>query len=152
RVEPEVAVKKSEDYDILRELENLFKGEVNVPQQKNPQTQQSREYIEHEIGDENLDKVSDARMQQNIEERRASDSKIKTERRSPVDQSKWSRKKSNSDPKIEASAKAFERVLAGPRKQRAAITEFNRKLKNPANIKEYILISEILGKPKALRR
>ncbi|MBE0550925.1 MAG: hypothetical protein IH619_00905, partial [Ignavibacterium sp.] len=101
---------------------------------------------------ENLDKVSDSRMQQKIEERRASDLKIKADRRTPLEQNKWERKKSKVDPKIEASAKEFEKVLAGPRKQRAAITDFNRKLKNPSTVREYILFSEILGKPKALRR
>ena len=143
---------KQDEYDILQELENLFKGNANIPKQSNPAPQQSRDYIEHEIRNENLDKVSDIRMQQKIEERRASDLKIKADRRTPLEQNKWERKKSKVDPKIEASAKEFEKVLAGPRKQRAAITDFNRKLKNPSTVREYILFSEILGKPKALRR
>jgi len=143
---------KQDEYDILQELENLFKGNANIPKQSNPTLQQSRDYIEHEIRNENLDRVSDSRMQQKIEERRASDLKIKTERRTPLEQNKWERKKSKVDPKIEASAKEFERVLAGPKQQRAAVTEFNRKLKNPSTVREYILFSEILGKPKALRR
>jgi len=143
---------KQDEYDILQELENLFKGNANIPKQSNPTLQQSRDYIEHEIRNENLDRVSDSRMQQKIEERRASDLKIMTERRTPLEQNKWERKKSKVDPKIEASAKEFERVLAGPKQQRAAVTEFNRKLKNPSTVREYILFSEILGKPKALRR
>ena len=64
----------------------------------------------------------------------------------------WNKKRPVVDPKIEAGAKEFERVLAGPKQQRAAITEFNRKLKKPSSVREYILFSEILGKPKALRR
>jgi hypothetical protein len=146
------ASQKQDEYDILHELENLFKGNVNIPKQSNPASSQSRDYSEREIGSENLDKVSDYRMQQKIEERRASDLKFKTDRRTPLEQNKWERKKSKVDPKIEASAKEFERVLAGPKQQKDSVTEFNRKLKNPRTVREYILFSEILGKPKALRR
>lgn len=143
---------KQEEYDILQELEKLFKGEMNIPQQKAPQTQQSRDYLNREIGDKNLDEASDKRMQQRIDERRASDVEIMADKRTLAEQNKWQRKKNNIDPKIEASAKEFERVLEKPRMQRQAITEFNRKLKNPRTVREYILFSEILGKPKALRR
>lgn len=143
---------KQDEYDILRELENLFKGNADTPKQNNPPPQQSRDYIEREIKDEDLDLVVDKRMQQNIEQRRASDSNARTDRRMPQGQNRWERKKTVVDPKIEESAKEFERVLAGPKQQRAKVTEFNRKLKNPRTVREYILFSEILGKPKALRR
>jgi len=143
---------KQDRYDILRELENLFKGETNIPKQNNPHPKQSRDYIDREIKDEDLDLVVDKRMQQKIEERRASDLKASSERRTTLEQMNWNKKKPVVDPKIEAGAKEFERVLAGPKQQRAAVTEFNRKLKNPRTVREYILFSEILGKPKALRR
>ncbi|MBE0538723.1 MAG: OadG family protein [Ignavibacterium sp.] len=143
---------KPDEYDILRELENLFKGETNIPKQSNPPPKQSRDYIDREIKDEDLDLVVDKRMHQKIEERRASDSKASSERRTTLEQMNWNKKKPVVDPKIEAGAKEFERVLAGPKQQRAAVTEFNRKLKNPRTVREFILFSEILGKPKALRR
>jgi hypothetical protein len=151
-VERVAVSQKQDEYDILRELENLFKGNADTPQQNNPPPQQSRDYIEREIKDEDLDLVVDKRMQQNIEQRRASDSNARTDRRMSQGQNRWERKKSVVDPKIEESAKEFERVLAGPKQQRAKVTEFNRKLKNPRTVREYILFSEILGKPKALRR
>ena len=31
KVEPEIITQKNDEYDILRELESLFKGEVNLP-------------------------------------------------------------------------------------------------------------------------
>jgi hypothetical protein len=97
-------------------------------------------------------------MQRSVEQNPSIEYKQSVEERNyiepkgTVEQNKWTKKKSKIDPKVEASAKEFEKVLAGPRKQRAAITDFNRKLKNPSTVREYILFSEILGKPKALRR
>jgi hypothetical protein len=144
---------KQDEYDILRELENLFKGEIKTPApQKQKQVDPYDIYESSEIKDKDLDLVVDKRMQQKIEQRRASDSNTRTDRSIPQGQTRWERKKTIVDPKIEESAKEFERVLAGPKQQRATITEFNRKLKNPRTVREYILFSEILGKPKALRR
>ena len=152
KVDSSVVSERQDEYDILHELENLFKGNANIPQQKVPPAQQSRDYIEREIKDENLDFVADKRMQRKIEERHASDSKINLDRKTTLEQMSWNKKRPVIDPKIEAGAKEFERVLAGPKQQRAAVTEFNRKLKKPSSVREYILFSEILGKPKALRR
>ncbi|HQJ46813.1 MAG TPA: hypothetical protein PK195_09230, partial [Ignavibacteriaceae bacterium] len=55
-------------------------------------------------------------------------------------------------PKIEADAKKFEKLLSDKSKQKTEINNFNLRLKNHTAIREYILFSEILGKPKALRR
>jgi len=146
---------KKDEYDILRELENMFKGNLPIPEQPKPkQVEQNVEYASHEIKDKDLDLVEDKRLQRNVEDknpigsRETYDEKM-ANRKAQLD---LKRQQRIVDPKIEASAKAFERVLAGPRNQKAAITDFNRKLKNPRTVKEYILFSEILGKPKALRR
>jgi hypothetical protein len=158
RVEPEVALKKNDEYDILRELENMFKGEANLPPKQSPKQTEYEEYAEHKIEDKNLETITDRRTLRNVDQNPSVEYQQSVEERNYIDpkgtveQNKWTTKKSVIDPKVEASVKEFERVLAGPRKQRAAISDFNRKLKNPANIKEYILFSEILGKPKALRR
>jgi hypothetical protein len=149
------ATKKQDDYDILRELENMFKGNLKIPDQPKPkQVEQNIEYASREIKDKDLDLVVDKRLQRNVEDknpigsRETYDEKIAS-RKAILEQQRQPR---TVDAKIEAGAKAFERVLAGPRNQRAAITDFNRKLKNPRTVREYILFSEILGKPKALRR
>lgn len=141
-----------DEYDILKEIENLFKSEVNIPQQNKQPAPPQREYINNEISDVNLDKISDNRMQQSLEQKRNLESIARSERKTSIEQQNWTRKKVYVDPKIEATAAEFEKVLAGPRKRQESINEFNRKLKNPRTVREYILFSEILGKPKALRR
>jgi hypothetical protein len=144
---------KNADYDILRELENMFKGEIKIPQQqKQKPVEQYDEFKSHEIKDVDLDLVVDKRMQRSVEDknpigaRKTYDEKIADRKDYSIRQAKII------NPKIELEAAEFEQVLSGPRKQRAAITDFNRKLKNPRTVREYILFSEILGKPKALRR
>ncbi|MFZ1279839.1 MAG: hypothetical protein WAR59_03315, partial [Ignavibacteriaceae bacterium] len=119
---------KKDEYDILRELENMFKGNLPVPQQPKPkQVEQNVEYASHEIKDKDLDLVEDKRLQRNVEDknpigsRETYDDKM-SNRKALLD---LQRQKVTDDPIIEAGAKAFERVLAGPRKQRAAVTEFN---------------------------
>ena len=155
KVEPDVIVQKKDDYDILRELENMFKGNLPIPDQQKPkQAPQYDEYNSREIKDKDLDLVVDKRVLREVEDknpigsRPTFDEKM-FDRKTVLDKQRQTRVV---DPKIEAGAKAFERVLAGPRKQRAAVSDFNRKLKNPRTVREYILFSEILGKPKALRR
>ena len=158
KVEPDIIAQKNDEYDILRELESLFKGEVNLPQQQRPKQIPNEEYAEHKIEDKNLEIITDRRILRNVDQNPSVEYKQSVEERNyiepkgTVEQNKWTKKKSKIDPKVEASAKDFEKVLAGPRKQRAAITDFNRKLKNPSTVREYILFSEILGRPKALRR
>ena len=158
KAEPDIIAQKNDEYDILRELESLFKGEVNLPQQQRPKQTSYEEYAEHKIEDKNLETISDRRALRNVDQNPSVEYKQSVEERNyiepkgTVEQNKWTKKKSKIDPKVEASAREFEKVLAGPRKQRAAITDFNRKLKNPSTVREYILFSEILGKPKALRR
>ena len=160
------AAQKQDEYDILRELENLFKNEVKIPQtNQQKQTQQSEEYYSgHEIRDRNLESTEDKRTQRYIEKNQPVESRTSIEERgtleykgnleklTTLEQLSMENPKAKMEAKIESNAAAFERVLAGPRKQRAAITDFNRKLKNPRTVREYILFSEILGKPKALRR
>jgi hypothetical protein len=158
KVEPDIIAQKNDEYDILRELESLFKGEVNLPQQQRPKQIPNEEYADHKIEDKNLEIITDRRTLRNVDQNPSVEYKQSVEERNyiepkgTVEQNKWTKKKSKIDPKVEASAREFEKVLAGPRKQRAAITDFNRKLKNPSTVREYILFSEILGKPKALRR
>ena len=61
------------------------------------------------------------------------------------------RKKVNS--KIEEEAKSFEKFLNQEEKLDSIILKTTKeRLKHPQSLKEFIVISEILGKPKALRR
>jgi hypothetical protein len=156
KVEPDIIAQKNDEYDILRELENLFKGEIKIPEQQKPKQVDSYDvYQPREIKDKNLDLVLDKRMQRGVEDKKPIGSRSTYDDKIVYDRKNVDAKQMLAravDSKIEASAREFEKVLAGPRKQRAAITDFNRKLKNPSTVREYILFSEILGKPKALRR
>ena len=152
----DVAVKKNEEYNILRELENMFKGNIKIPEQQKPKQVDPYDiYQSHEIEDKNLDLVVDERMHHGVEDQKPLSSRTTYDDKKNYGRSNVTvnqKQKRKISPKAESSAKEFEKVLAGPRKQRASINAFNCKLKNPDKIKEYIIISEILGKPKALRR
>jgi Zn-dependent metalloprotease len=146
---------KSDDYDILRELENMFKGDLKIPEQQKPkEVERNDVYSSREIQDKDLDLVVDKRMQRSVEEqtpigsRKTFDEKVSERKAFTLSQ----RQIRVIDSKTEAEAKQFEKVLAGLHKKSAVKNEFTRKLKSPATIKELILFSEILGKPKALRR
>lgn len=148
---PEVITQKRDEYDILKEIENLFKGEVNIPQPQTRPTQEPYDFSDREIKDKNLDMADDRRFHRSVEEkepigfRETYDDKIAS-RKTVLRQSR------TVSPKIEADAKKFEKLLSDKSKQRTEINNFNLRLKNHTAIREYILFSEILGKPKALRR
>jgi hypothetical protein len=140
----EVATPQSEtkeEYEILTELEDFFKvgedsgaGEKNIPrQQTEPET--------------------------SMEEHVKTDSwHAPTESEHVMD--RWERKKSevqkimsSVDSAIEQKAALFEESLG--KKETAYSTlalAVKSKMKNPVRLKEFIIFSEILGKPKALRR
>ncbi|HOJ08340.1 MAG: hypothetical protein HND40_03580 [Ignavibacteriota bacterium] len=148
---PEAITQKRDEYDILREIENLFKGEVNIPPPQPRPVQKSYEHSETEIKDKNLDHSDDIRLHKSVEDKRPIGS------RETYDTRILNRKTAVGQPRVvspkaEADAENFERHLSGKVNQRSNINDLNRKLKNPVTIKEYILFSEILGKPKALRR
>ncbi|MBK7630607.1 MAG: hypothetical protein IPJ23_07890 [Ignavibacteriales bacterium] len=149
----DVAVKKNEEYDILRELENMFKGNLKIPDQPKPkQVESSDIYSSSEIKDMDLDLIVDKRMQRSVQDQKPVGSRKTYDRNTSYKYIPATKQVSKVDSKIEEGAKEFESVLASSRIRKAAITEFNRKLKNPRTVREYILFSEILGKPKALRR
>lgn len=133
---------KKEEYDILRELEDFFKvgeepGRQQLPMPIPPQQQ----------------KVPD------MEEHISTDTwPAKTESENYVDV--WERKKSevkkiisSVDSSIEQKAALFEASLDKKDTTFSSIAlAVKSKMKNPSTLKEYIIFSEILGKPKALRR
>lgn len=131
----------------------MFKGNVKIPDQPKPRQADPYDiYQSSEIKDKDLDLVVDERMERSIEGNTQTNKRKSYDKAPSYKNAASLRKAKNIDSKIEIKAKEFERVLESTRKRKAAISEFNRKLKNPVNIKEYIIISEILGKPKAMRR
>ena len=140
----EVAVPQTQsrgEYDILRELEDFFKVGDESTVRKIPVPQQPAESVP------------------SLEEHtKSEDWKSPTESEHYVDQ--WERKKtevkkiiSSVDSSIEKKAAMFEESLE---RKESVYSSFalavKSKMKNPSTLKEYIIFSEILGKPKARRR
>lgn len=140
----EVSVPQSqrkEEYDILRELEDFFKVGDQTIDRKVPTPQQQTESLP------------------SVEEHtKSEDWKSPTESEHYVDQ--WERKKeevtkrvSRIDSNIEKQAAMFETSLE--RNEAASsnlVLSVRSKFTQPSTLKEYIIFSEIFGKPKALRR
>ncbi len=130
-----------EEYDILRELEDFFKvgdesteRRVPVPQHQPETVTTDEEHTRREIWQE------------------------KTKSEHVADD--WERKKSevkkiisSVDSSIEKKAAIFEESLERKESVYSSIAlSVISKMKNPSTLKEYIVFSEILGKPKAFRR
>jgi hypothetical protein len=141
----EVAVPQTqpkEEYDVLKELEDFFKvGE-----------EPTRQQIPVPVPPEQQ-KIPD--MEEHI---RTDPWHARTESEHYVDD--WERKKSevkkiisSVDSSIEKKAALFESSLEKKEATFSSIAlAVKSKMKNPSTLKEYIIFSEILGKPKALRR
>ena len=154
--QPDFSAQNKDDYDILKELEKMFKGDSNIPDQPKPKQVDPYDiYESHEIKDIDLNKINDPRMERSVQDqnpigyRAAYDNEKDLNRKNKATELGQNRA---IDSKTEAEAKNFEKVLAGLHKKSLAQSEFRRKIKNPTTIREYVIFSEILGKPKALRR
>jgi len=140
----EVATPQSEtkeEYEILTELEDFFKvGEESttekesIPQQKTKPASSMEEHVKTDSWH------------------------APTESEHVLD--RWERKKSEVqkllsgvDSAIEQKAAQFEKSLDKKESLYSTLAlAVKSKMKNPSTLKEYIIFSEILGKPKALRR
>lgn len=130
-----------EEYNILRELEDFFKVGNEQSDRRVPAPQQQPESLP------------------SVEEHtKSEDWKSPTESEHYVDQ--WERKKtevkkiiSSVDSSIEKKAALFEESLERKELVYSSIAlSVKLKIKNPSTLKEYVIFSEILGKPKAFRR
>ena len=141
----EVAIpqtEKKEDYDILRELEDFFKvgeepGRQQIPVPVPPQQQKAPDMGEHTLTDSWHAKTESEQYVDEWERKRSEVKKIVT----------------SVDSSIEKKAALFEASLDKKDMAYSSIAlSVKSKMKNPSTLKEYIIFSEILGKPKALRR
>ena len=136
---------EQQDYDILKDFEDFFKvGKTEEEQQIQPQFEPIKE--EDLTKKEFKDVPKDSFHTKTASEHTFID---------PWDVKKTEidkRKKSISSD-IERQATAFEKYLTKPE---TSATKISRKIKDsimhPAYLKEYVIISEIMGKPKALKR
>ncbi len=139
----EVSVPQSqrkEEYDILRELEDFFKVgdespiKVPVPQEQPEIVVTADEHKRGEIWQEKTEsehKTDDWESKKEELTKRVSRINSKIERQSAMFESSLERKES-----------AFSNIALSVRS----------KFTQPETLQEYIIFSEILGKPKALRR
>jgi hypothetical protein len=129
------------EYDILKELEDFFKVGTEPTKQEIPVPQEPRKKITH---------LEEQTRREIWQERTESEHLIED----------WEQKKAEVkkrmarvDSGIEKQAARFEESLV---RQETALSSIalsvKSKIANPSTLKEYIIFSEILGKPKALRR
>lgn len=160
-----VASQKQDEYDILKEIENLFKGEIKTPAPlKKPQLASEDYYRGHEIKDRNIESTEDERYYRDVQKRPAIENSLSLEesanlenrtnleRKTAIEQLSYAKTKTKIDSKTEKDAEKFEMILSELEKRTTKQNQFISKIKNPVSVREYILFSEILGKPKALRR
>jgi len=133
-----------EEYDVLREIEDFFKVGSELPGQKKTTVAKPEKPIS--IIQTKEQSKSDSWHSPTVSEHAYTDD--------------WERKKaevrqktSRVDSGIEKQAAKFEESLVKVKPLSSEITSLIKtKIKTPSTLKEYIIFSEILGKPKALRR
>jgi hypothetical protein len=138
-----VQTRQKEEYDVLKEIEDFFKvgdeqTETQSRQPEIPEEVKEADFEEHVQSDEwhqptaSEHKYTDVWKQKEKEVRKV---------------------KSKVDSEIEQQAVEFEKHLT---RAKTGTSELSRKiidtLSKPASLKDYVVISEIMSKPKSLRR
>lgn len=138
-----VQTPQKEEYDILKEIEDFFKvgdekNETKPQQTSLPESEGKINYKEH------ID--SDQWHQPTASEHKYTDVWKKKENEVKANKSKI-------DSEIEQQAVEFEKHLKRSKSLKSEISnKIKERLKNPASLKDYVVIAEIMGKPKAFRR
>ncbi len=130
---------QQEDYDIMKEIEKMFK-----PQSPQPEKQPGRISAEEK-------KYQPSEHTEDPEWHEQTQSEHKLEN--------WDTKRKRADVKLRQNlnekilkeAKLFEKNLARKSQVVEVRMDLIKKLKQPCTLKEYVIISEILGKPKAFQ-
>ena len=132
-----------EEYDVLRELEDFFKvGNEPAGQQIPVPVPQEQPKKMTKIEEHTLD---ESWHTPTASEHIAGDWERKKE--------EVSKRIARVDSSVEKKAAMFEESLERKESVYSSIAlSVKSKMKNPSTLKEYIIFSEILGKPKALRR
>ncbi|NNG27885.1 MAG: hypothetical protein HKM87_10190 [Ignavibacteriaceae bacterium] len=143
KAEPEV--KEELEIDIVKEFEKFF--QVGTPQKKTSKEHNDKEIYEGAKDREGYTVVPE----ESFHKKTASEHTFID----PWDKKRTEVKKkvSKVDKSIEEQASKFEKHL---KKKETAASEISKeirtRLKDPSSLKDYIIISEIMGKPKSLSR
>ena len=147
--EPETQAKspQQEEYDLLKEIEKMFKTETSYPEK---QQERSIDKVEGlEPASEHL-KTADWH-QPTASEHKPTASEQKFESWEEKNR-KAEEKRKGINKKIVQQAQMFEKRLTGKQRTESEIRKnIMKKFKDPKSLKEYIIFSEILGKPKSLQ-
>jgi hypothetical protein len=136
---------KAEEYNILKEIESFF--DVGQPQQTEKEVHSDKKMYEGAKDRENYIPVPEKSFHTLTESEHTFTDPWELKRK------ELEKKKEKLSPEVERWASAYEESLI--RKDSAAtgiIKDIKERIKNPTSLKEYIIISEIIGKPKALKR
>jgi len=136
---------KAEEYNILKEIESFF--DVGQPKQTEPKIHSDKEMYEGAKNRANYIPVPEKSFHTLTASEHTFTDPWDIKRK------ELEKKKEKLSPEIERWASAYEESLI--RKDSAAtgiIRDINERLKNPTSLKEYVIISEIIGKPKALKK
>jgi|SRR5690554_2924600 len=144
---PQSKTSEQEEYDILKEIEKMFKTETSLPDQQEERTIEQGEK-RFETASEHLEtdwhKEVPSEHQTTISERTFADWETK------IKKAEEQRKAINE--KILSQAQVFEKHLTA---KTVSEEDFRGKLinsfKNPQTLKEYFIFSEVIGKPKAFQ-
>jgi hypothetical protein len=131
--------KTEESYDILKEIENIFKENMGVPASK---PERENKTVIQQKEDEKFQDAFERNYDKEDVRRVSAESRAIKLR----DDSK------KLDEKTLREAEKFEELLKSQSEFRKSRHPIVDKLHNPQSLKEYVLISEILGKPVAYKR
>jgi hypothetical protein len=161
---------KQSEYDILKEIEGLFKGEGGYAAQRKMESDAEKAEMRKVPSSEHTE---DKEWHTEDSEWHSEDSEWHSENKEWHSESEeWHEKSATEhqldkswhsitdykrsvkvDAAIEKEAERFERMLAERNKEVPyPFDDLRKKIYSPQSLKEFIVFSEILGKPKYLRR
>lgn len=138
---------QQEDYDILREVEKMFKTETSYSEKEEEKTveaedkfESAKEHFETADWHEQTETEHKSTLSEHSFESWEDKARKAEEKRKAVNE------------KIVKQAEMFEKNLRKRSFQQTDIKKtIRQKLRQPISIKEYIIFSEILGKPKSFQ-
>ncbi|NWF50550.1 MAG: hypothetical protein HXY49_08405 [Ignavibacteriaceae bacterium] len=130
--------KQDDEYDILKELENLFNYDTKKAEPPTYTTSPKSE-----------EGTTSGEGKKELQQSLGSNYSAFKGR---VDIQNPEFTKKQFDAKMEERAQHFEEILKSRSKGRIISSELIKKIRNPYSLRDYILISEIISKPKAMRR
>ena len=136
---------QQQDYDIFKEFEDFFK--VGQPDLESHIPTKTESFEKSEVSNKEFNHVPE----ESFHTKTASEHTFVDPwdvKKSEIDE-----RKKSIDSNIEKKAAAFERHLKKPETSATIISrKIRENMKRPSTLKEYVIISEIMGKPKAFKR